>query len=283
MFAQKFTHAVYKTMYKIIIGLFLLTALLLMYSQPALAVTNSYAIDLERSSSQYLSAADDAALDISGDYTIELWYKPESFAAAGGFLIAKGTSDNSMNYRIAALENGDIDFYRTTNAGAYQLITTSGPLTKGEWSHIAVVSDVSVGAKIYVDGTLVTSDTRTAATHDTNADEVLIGARKKPTTAQDFADGIVDEVRIWNDIRTQSEIEDNMFETVSSSASGLVAYWQLENNLNDETSNGNDLTNNGSASFDDEGAHQFECALNYDALSASALTNIFSCSIAFFN
>ena len=40
--------------------------------------------------------------------------------------------------------------------------------------------------------------------------------------------GKMDEIRIWNDVRTQQEIRDNLHRIVTpGSESNLVAYWKL--------------------------------------------------------
>ena len=56
--------------------------------------------------------------------------------------------------------------------------------------------------------------------------------------------GKVDEVRIWNDTRTQGEIQGNMDKTLVGNESGLVAYYPMDVNNNysmiiDKTSNAN--------------------------------------------
>ena len=54
----------------------------------------------------------------------------------------------------------------------------------------------------------------------------------------------MDEVRVWNVARTESQIQDNMCKKLSGSESGLVAYWQFGETsrsfVQDETSNEND-------------------------------------------
>ena len=59
----------------------------------------------------------------------------------------------------------------------------------------------------------------------------------------------MDEVRIWDDIRTDSEISDNRLKCLVGNEANLQAYWRFDNNPNDETSNGNDLTENNSPTY----------------------------------
>ena len=57
-----------------------------------------------------------------------------------------------------------------------------------------------------------------------------------------YLDGNISECRIWNYVRTQSEIADNIYE-VSPTSNGLVAYWKFDegagNNVKDHSVNGN--------------------------------------------
>ncbi|MFK5878368.1 MAG: T9SS type A sorting domain-containing protein [Flavobacteriaceae bacterium] len=42
-------------------------------------------------------------------------------------------------------------------------------------------------------------------------------------------DGMMDEVRLWNDVRTESEIRENMFKNFVGDEANLVAYYNLDN------------------------------------------------------
>ena len=62
-------------------------------------------------------------------------------------------------------------------------------------------------------------------------------------------DGLIDEVRVWNDIRSGAEISANYQQQLTGSEANLVGYWRFNNDLTDETSSNNTLTNNNSATF----------------------------------
>jgi len=58
-------------------------------------------------------------------------------------------------------------------------------------------------------------------------------------------DGKIAMARVWNDIRTENEIKNNMTKVQDGTEAGLVGQWILDGDLTDGTSNGNDLTASG--------------------------------------
>ena len=86
---------------------------------------------------------------------------------------------------------------------------------------------------------------------------IKIGVSNHNTEWKRYFDGIVDEVRIWNVARTQTQIQDNVNKTLVGNEANLVAYYRMDyltaggnntvapNNfttLYDITANGNDGT-----------------------------------------
>jgi hypothetical protein len=114
----------------------------------------------------------------------------------------------------------------TDNTNAYASINDqvlSGSINAGEWNHISLTYDRTAATvdemKLYINGTL-----SAFGDYDlpipSNANDLLLG---------DMAGflGQMDEVRIWNDVRTELEIRENMHTIVSGSEANLVAYWQF--------------------------------------------------------
>jgi hypothetical protein len=119
--------------------------------------------------------------------------------------------------------------------------------------HVAVTYDESSDQVVfYKDGSASTTTRSNSGSwsggHNSSAD-FTIGAQDNSTVVG-YVDGKMDEVRVWNVVRTANEIQVNKDIELSGSSSGLVGYWQLNNDLQDATANNNDLTNNGSSTFD---------------------------------
>ena len=86
-------------------------------------------------------------------------------------------------------------------------------------------------------------------TSPTDTAVMNIGRQSPSTCACNILDGNLDELRIWSDIRTQSEIQSYMTKSLNGSENNLLGYWNFNegsgSTLTDQTSNDNDGTING--------------------------------------
>jgi len=221
-------------------------------------MANTHSIDLEAGSSQYLSIADgdQTGLDLTTDFTFEMWIKLESLPSAGSDhgLIGKDNNSTERQY-VWRLENGDdtadllyfSDDSTFTNEETDVAIVVAGDV--GKWVHLAVSVDISAKTIVfYKNGESVASTTNVSGstTIQNAAADFTIG---EVSEGGNFFDGLMDDIRVWSDIRTQQEIQDNMSKELAGNEANLVGYWKLNNSLLDKTSNNNDLTNNNSAVF----------------------------------
>ncbi|MFN9418137.1 MAG: beta strand repeat-containing protein, partial [Pirellula sp.] len=118
--------------------------------------------------------------------------------------------------------------FNTSNTDVYG-ISSSG-LANG-WRHIAAVfynGDVTQN-QLFVDGVQQTLGQRTGTPINTNA---YVNSSAKISGwntdgAYKFTGGI-DEVRIWNGTRTQSQIQSNLYSSLSGPVSGLLASYNLD-------------------------------------------------------
>jgi hypothetical protein len=109
----------------------------------------------------------------------------------------------------------------------------------GSWTHVAGTYD-GFYVRLYINGEVVDSAAYTAniGAGDTG---FYIGG-----LADQYYDGLIDEVRLWNITRTKVEIQANMNQIMIGSEEGLAGYWPLEeitepNVAVDLTGNHNDL------------------------------------------
>jgi hypothetical protein len=227
--------------------------LLCLFAFPAFA-TNQYTTDLEDSSSQYWSITDasQTGLDLTSDFTIEYWVKPESLPASGGEvgIVSKWLSTGNQRSFITGLYNNGgtqkITIVLSSNGSGATFKESTYTLSTSAWTHIAWVYTASTGVAIlYINGS--SQDTITGLpTSVYNGTAAFTISRF--STGQ-YYDGLIDDIRVWNDVRTPTEISSNYNCGLAGTETNLVGYWKMENNGNDSTSNGNNLTNNNSATF----------------------------------
>ncbi|MCV6608475.1 MAG: hypothetical protein OIF32_09690, partial [Campylobacterales bacterium] len=117
-------------------------------------------------------------------------------------------------------------------------ITESTSIEPDTWNHIAVTKESNNELKLYLNGKMIGSYTfsKDAVSHTTN--NLLIGSNNH---SEQVFKGKIDEVRIWNDVRTASEIQTNMNKELAGNEAGLVSYYNFNESsgttLNDRSPN----------------------------------------------
>jgi len=214
-------------------------------------------MDFELSSSQYVYANDSASTSITGDLSGEAWFKPETIGINQMVLSKSLDTSNQISYgffitttnKLQAFfsDNGTIDdtHYVVCATDDAQITST------GKWWHVAFSFDISgEDCKFYVgdvdtEPALKASSlifgTTIGATLDNNASAFSMGARKY-ATPNNYVDGKIFNTRLWSDVRTITEFQDN-YKTIltNTGTNNLNDAWLYDNNLTSASGN-NDLT-----------------------------------------
>ncbi len=155
------------------------------------------------------------------DWTIEYWiYNP---ANDGDYKMNVIAEDS--RFENARRSDGNLWFYSYSKN--IDWTNTNISIDVGAWNHIAIVSD---GTQVYFykNGNLEYTYPNTITILPS---QWYIGGRENGYRVQN---GIIDEVRIWNKARTQTEISDNMNNTISAQE-GLIAYYRLDDGVGSYT------------------------------------------------
>lgn len=162
------------------------------------------------------------------DFTIEARIKPTAFVVSRVFFV-QTTNSNYVSILISSSGNLYAYISGTNN------FTTATALNLNAWNHIAITRSVSSNTTtIYLNGIAQTlSDGGTTSTGTQNL--MTLGSRTDG--AQPFK-GTIDEFRIWNTVRTGSQISANMNSTLTLPQTGLVAYYKFNQGI----ANGNNPT-----------------------------------------
>lgn len=138
----------------------------------------------------YISIADDATLDITGNITISAWINVTNFGDTPD-LITKGDYSDSYSTWI---RNGGTLRFATNNAS----LTSTGSISSGTTAYVTFTKTNS-GRTIYINGSASGNDNSTTA-FATNNDPLFI-------SSSDYGlNGFVDEVRISNVARSANWI-----------------------------------------------------------------------------
>ncbi len=168
----------------------------------------------------YVEIPNHSSLDLVNNYTLEAWIRPDSFNSMGG-IISKYHTPSAFGYFLrlsSVFPYTDIDFDG--------LETTNGILQADQWYHIAAVNDNGT-RKLYVNGEEQTlSGTIQTVASNTNPVRIGVDYMSSPR----WFDGEIEEVRIWNIALDSIQIRENMHLNIPGSKSGLVSYWQFNEN-----------------------------------------------------
>ena len=187
------------------------------------------AIDLN-GSQQHYSTASAVAVGTNSDWTIEGWMKRDNGTSGNQVFVELRVDGSNANRVFVNVDTDDIQLLIWSNGGSGAEITTVGAgLNDGKWHHIACTYD-STTAQIFIDGKLTASGVLNKAQDNTDDRIINVGANVG-TYANEFT-GAIDEVRIWSDVRTETEIRANMFSEVSS-GDGLVQNWRFNEGTGD--------------------------------------------------
>ena len=210
-------------------------------------------LDLEKGEYVYIADEDQTGLDITRNITIEAWIKLES---VNGFnvhpIVNKwGKAGNYSYYFYYLEEYNHLSLAISDNGTApgdhanYLYSDSSLGISVGVWYYVAVSWNASTStASFYLNGAPAGYATGTITSIFDSGEPFQIG-REGPHSY--LFDGAIDEVRIWSDARTATEIADNYQDELSGDKNNLKGYWPLNGNLNDYSGNGNHLTHSSEA------------------------------------
>ena len=228
----------------------------------------------EFSGNQYLTldAVGSVQLTKEMDATLSFWVKTDQTQDATIFSNGRGdNTDEAVNgirkkWAVNLNSNGILSF--ESNNNSYNLTTTS--ITDGQWHHVSILINRLGNLKTYVDADLVS----THPVSDISAfsgSKIWLGARGQTGQGGEIVDrefsGSIDELRLWNTVRSFEQIERDRYFEVDLDSPGLMLYARMNapitpnslvgpiytrtigNSTAEDTSN----TSTGEANYDDMG------------------------------
>lgn len=191
----------------------------------------------------YVDCGNGASLNFTNAVTLEAWIKGNAFNNYVD-IVSKGVTFGGTQAYSLAVTNSGVLFFEINSSAVRHSVTFSIASYVGQLVHVAGVYDRSKMA-IYVNGE------EKASTSVSNLDIAVVSASVKISAPSRYFNGVIDDVRIWNTARTQTQIQDNMNKELVGNETGLVGCWKLNEGTgtvaNDSTINNNDGTINGAS------------------------------------
>ncbi len=151
----------------------------------------------------YVDIPDNAELNPTTAITLEAWVYP---LANDGCNCIVGKNWNTSYWFGLNCGGGKLRFYPK---GFSSQVNGNGVIPLNTWTHVAATYD-GTSTKLYINGQLDATSALNNGPLVVNTDPLYIGCDRDGATRQYFWNGYIDNVRIWNVARTETQIRENM-------------------------------------------------------------------------
>ena len=183
----------------------------------------------------YVVIADNPSLDFGSgtSFSISFWANPSTWVQEGKYILDK-TNGAGLGYSISIVTGGGADLqlkFRIRGDLAAIDVNTASDFLDGlenEWHQYEITCDRNGSAQWYIDNATSGSAINiSGAGNIDNASTLTIGSENSPGN---YFVGKIDEVRIWNIVRTATEIDKSGI-TNPYAESNLKLYLRMNNGL----------------------------------------------------
>jgi len=185
-----------------------------------------YALNFD-GGNDHVVIADNPSLDFGSgtSFSISFWSNPSTWVQEGKYILDK--TDGSVGYSISITTNLRLQF----SIAAVDVHTASDALNglENEWHQFEITCDRNGNAQWYINSSTSGSAVSISGVGDIdNSSTLTIGSDNTPSL---YFDGKIDEVRIWNVVRTAAEIKASYNRSLSDpyDESSLKLYLRMNN------------------------------------------------------
>ena len=227
---------------------------LLSSAQSASPDYQNYALDFNNNDYVRIESSSDINSGIHSQHTVEAWFRTNNKNSNTKQIIyEQGGGTRGLNIYIQSGRLYVGGWNRRSNesnwSGSWKYVTS---IESNQWHHVALTlnggSAVTNNAlKLYLDGALVISEpgSRLWGHNPANIGRTISGSRYHNGTGNGFTfNGKIDEVRIWNVARSQSEINAMKDTVLNGDEDYLTAYYNFQENTGGRANDTQTQSNN---------------------------------------
>ncbi len=179
----------------------------------------------------YASYGDHDHLDGMSALTMECWLYREN----EGYFDFMGK--NYRNYQFAINSGENVYFYKgygNPQSNSHQGWSTGYHINTNQWYHLAITWEGNT-ITLYVNGEHVwtATDAQTGPIPDFHNYSFDLGRRGGENS--NYLQGRMAEARLWNVARNQEDIQENMYQSLFGNEEGLIGYWPLHDDFDDQS------------------------------------------------
>ena len=190
-------------------------------------------------SNSYIAVPSSDELKVTTSMTAEAWIKPAAGCKEWALVLGKqfnpADDDPWYCYRICASYfssfPGKISFNVAPEGSGEVGVASTSDIQLDIWTHVAGVYDGET-LRIYINGELEDS---IALSTPLRTSDLPLYTGKAPWTNNNNFNGRMDEIRIWNVARTESQIKFALNRSLVGDEAGLVAYWPFNDAVGSAT------------------------------------------------
>ncbi len=183
------------------------------------------ALTFDKTVDQYVQIPDAASFDIETTFSVESWIYLDSYNTNNSIIFDKWVS--GVEEKVLYINSsGNLIFSLFYNPSSHT-VTSTAVIPLSIWTHVAATFDNGT-TRLYIDGIEVVSGTNAGNPADGSGDVFIGGSGPRPNGDDLIHDGLIDEVRIWSDVRTQEDLLEYINSTIDPSSAGLIAYYRFD-------------------------------------------------------
>jgi Concanavalin A-like lectin/glucanases superfamily/Carboxypeptidase regulatory-like domain/FlgD Ig-like domain len=175
----------------------------------------------------YAEIADTPGLNPTTSITVEAWVKLDGMGDLPTIVGKDDWTASESGYvlRIDNYSNVNTPQFQIGSYGWFSVNASQGDIPVGEWTHVAGTFDGST-LKIYING-VEAGSSYFSGSIVTSSCNFYIGGHWNNYVNRQW-NGMIDEVRVWDICRTESEISENMENPLTGAETGLVGLWRMQ-------------------------------------------------------